>query len=148
VAQRDSVSRQLEQAQRRFEVGLIAITDVQQSQAGYDDSVAAEIQGQRLLANSYEQLREIIGEVVMELAAPGDDLPLVSPDPASPEQWVRTALAQNLTLVSSRLAAEVAEYDIEIQKGTRLPTVNLQASYTDSSSNRATTLHFDPPLGD
>src|SRR6188474_346142 len=37
-AQREAVSRQLEQAQRRFEVGLIAITDVQQSQAGYDDA--------------------------------------------------------------------------------------------------------------
>ena len=45
VAARDSVSRQLEQSQRRFEVGLIAITDVQQSQAGYDDAVAARDRG-------------------------------------------------------------------------------------------------------
>ncbi len=129
VSAREAISRQLEQAQRRFEVGLIAITDVQQSQAGYDDSVAAEIQTQRLLATSYEQLREIIGDVVMELAAPTDELPLLSPDPASPEQWVKTALAQNLTLVSSRVAAEVAEYDIDIQRGSRLPKVSLSASY-------------------
>ena len=144
VSAREAISRQLEQAQRRFEVGLIAITDVQQSQAGYDDSVAAEIQAQRLLANSYEQLREIIGEVVMELAEPGDELPLVSPDPASPEQWVRTALSQNLALVSSRLAAEIAEYDIEIQKGSRLPTVNLQAAYTDTTRDILSTVYPVP----
>lgn len=141
VSAREAISRQLEQAQRRFEVGLIAITDVQQSQAGYDDSVAAEIQAQRLLATSYEQLREIIGDVVTELASPTDELPLLSPDPASPEQWVKTALAQNLSLISSRLAAEVAEYDIDIQKGSRLPTVNFQGSYTNSSNDRAQTIH-------
>jgi outer membrane protein len=141
VSAREAIARQLEQAQRRFEVGLIAITDVQQSQAGYDDAVATEIQSQRLLATSYEQLREIIGDVVTDLAGPTDELPLLSPDPASPEQWVKTALSQNLTLLSTRLAAEVAEYDIEIQKGTRLPTVNLQASYSNSNSDRATTLH-------
>lgn len=141
VSAREAIARQLEQAQRRFEVGLIAITDVQQSQAGFDDAVATEIQSQRLLATSYEQLREIIGDVVTELAAPSDNLPLLSPDPSSPEQWVKTALMQNLTLMSSRLAAEVAEYDIDIQKGSRLPTVNLQGSYTNSSSERATALH-------
>jgi outer membrane protein len=144
VSAREAIARQLEQAQRRFEVGLIAITDVQQSQAGYDDSVATEIQAQRLLATSYEQLREIIGDVVTELAGPTDELPLLSPDPASPEQWVRTALGQNLTLVSSRLAAEVAEYDIDIQKGTRLPTVNLQAAYTDSTRDTLSTIYPVP----
>ena len=57
---------------------------MQQSQAGYDDAVATEIQDQRLLATSYEQLREIIGDVVTDLAGPTDELPLLSPDPASP----------------------------------------------------------------
>ncbi|MEO8467482.1 MAG: TolC family outer membrane protein [Gammaproteobacteria bacterium] len=148
VSAREAIARQLEQAQRRFEVGLIAITDVQQSQAGYDDAVATEIQDQRLLATSYEQLREIIGDVVTDLAGPTDDLPLLSPDPASPEQWVKTALSQNLTLVSTRLAAEVADYDIEIQKGSRLPNVNLQASYSNNDNSRTTTIFQNglPPI--
>ena len=144
VSAREAIARQLEQAQRRFEVGLIAITDVQQSQAGYDDSVATEIQSQRLLATSYEQLREIIGDVVTELAGPTDELPLLAPDPATPEQWVKTALAQNLTLVSSRLAAEVAEYDIDIQRGNRLPKVSLSASVTSDDNQRSQTIFRDP----
>jgi outer membrane protein len=145
VSAREAIARQLEQAQRRFEVGLIAITDVQQSQAGYDDAVAAEIQAQRVLATSYEQLREIIGDMVTDIAAPTDQLPLLSPDPSSPEQWVKTALSQNLTLVSSRIAAEVAEDAIDIQKGSRLPNVSLTASYTGSYNDRLTNLFQPPP---
>src|SRR5690606_40365088 len=63
-ADREAIARQLEQAQQRFEVGLIAITDVQESQAAYDQSVAAEIRAQRDLATARELLREITGERV------------------------------------------------------------------------------------
>jgi outer membrane protein len=147
VSAREAIARQLEQSQRRFEVGLIAITDVQQSQAGFDDAVAAEIEAQRLLATAHEFLREIIGEAVMMLAAPTDELPLLSPDPASPEEWVRTAMQQNLALVSSRLATEVALEDIDVQRGSRLPTLSLSAGYSDSKNDSVTEV-FDPILGD
>ena len=146
VSQRESISRQLEQANRRYEVGLIAITDVQQSQAAYDTSVAAEIEAQRQVASSYEFLREIIGEVVMDLAAPTDDAPLLAPDPPNPEQWVQTALQQNLTLVSSRLAEQVALEDIDVQKGSRLPTLSLSAGYSNARNNSDIEV-FDNVLG-
>ena len=141
VAAREAIARQLEQAQRRFEVGLIAITDVQQSQAGYDDAVAAEIEAQRLLSTSHEFLREIVGEVVTDLQSPTDELPLLTPDPASAEQWVMTALQQNLALVSSRLAAEVALDEIAIQRANRLPTVSLSAAYTEDTNDRTQTIY-------
>jgi outer membrane protein len=148
VAARDSVSRQLEQSQRRFEVGLIAITDVQQSQAGYDDAVAAEIEAQRLLATANEVLREIVGELIPDLAAPTDDLPLLSPDPANAEDWVQMALRQNLALTSSRLAADVAADDIAIQRANRLPTVSLSANYSEDTNDRTQRVFRQPPLGD
>ena len=146
AAQRESISRQLEQANRRFEVGLIAITDVKQSQAAYDNSVAVEIDAQRQLASSHEFLREIIGELVMDLAAPTDDAPLLSPDPPNPEQWVQTAMQQNLTLVSSRLAEQVALEDIDVQRGSRLPTLSLTAGYSDSRNDSDIEV-FDPLAG-
>jgi outer membrane protein len=140
VSARESVARQLEQAQRRFEVGLIAITDVQQSQAGFDDANAAEIEAQRLLSNAHEVLREIVGELVPDLAAPTDDLPLLSPDPNNAEQWVQAALRQNLALNSSRLAAEVAQDDIAIQRSNRLPSLSLSASYSEDTNDRTQTV--------
>jgi outer membrane protein len=139
VSAREAIARQLEQAQRRFEVGLIAITDVQQSQAGYDDAVATEIEAQRLLATAHEFLREIIGDTVMDLASPTDELPLQAPNPANPEEWVQTAMTQNLALISSRLASEIAFDDIAIQRGSRLPTLSLSAGYGESASTRTST---------
>jgi outer membrane protein len=140
IAAREAIGRQLEQAQRRFEVGLIAITDVQQSQAGYDDAVAAVIEAERLLATAHEFLREIIGDDVTELAAPTDDLPLLTPDPANAEQWVSTALQQNLQLVSSRIAADIAADEIDIQKANRLPTLSLSAGYSEANNDQTQTV--------
>lgn len=144
VAARDAISRQLEQAQRRFEVGLIAITDVQQSQAGYDDAVAAEIEAQRLLATSHEVLREIVGEIIQDLSSPTDELPLVSPEPANADQWVQTAMQQNLALVSSRLAADVAADEIDIQQASRLPTLSFSANYTENRQDNVQVVLPDP----
>jgi outer membrane protein len=134
VSARESIARQLEQAQRRFEVGLIAVTDVQETQAGYDTAVADEIAAQRVLATSQEFLREIIGEYVTDLAGPIEDLPLLSPTPADADQWVDTALQQNLSLLSSRMTRDIAEDDIKIQRAVRLPTIDLSAGTSDQTS--------------
>ena len=68
-ADRLAIARQLEQARQRFDVGLIAITDVQESQAAYDQSVASEIQAKRELATAREFLREITGEYTPSLSS-------------------------------------------------------------------------------
>lgn len=146
VAAREAIARQLEQAQRRFEVGLIAITDVQESQAGFDQAVAAEIQAQRSLATAQEFLREIIGDYVTELAAPIDDLPLLAPDPANAEQWVRTALQQNLTLVSNRITADIVQDDITIQRASRFPTLSFSAGLSDRSSETLAIIDTIDPI--
>jgi outer membrane protein len=146
VAAREAIARQLEQAQRRFEVGLIAITDVQQSQAAFDDSVATEIDAQRLLATAQEFLREIIGEIVADLASPIDDLPLLTPEPANAEQWVQAALENNLLLASTRIAADIAQDDISIQRAGRLPTLSLTAAYNESTNDGLVTTF--PFIGD
>jgi len=101
----EAISRQLEQAEKRFEVGLIAITDVQEAKAARDSAAAAVIASKRQLASAEELLREITAEKYSKLAKPGDAMPLKSPDPADEAQWVERSMDQNLALVSSRLAA-------------------------------------------
>ncbi len=143
ILNREAIGRQLEQAQRRFEVGLIAITEVEQAQANFDLAVANTIQAERVLSITYEALRELIGEYITNLAGPTAELPLLSPDPASVEEWVGMALRQNLTLISSRLDADIAENNIAVQRGSRLPTVSLSAGYSDSSTDSTVTLFFE-----
>ena len=134
VAAREALARQLEQAQRRFEVGLIAITDVQEAQAGFDLAVAAEIAAQQALASAQESMRAIIGAHVTELAAPTEQFPLVTPDPTNPELWVRSALDQNPALASSRIAADIAQDGIDIQRATRLPILSFSTGYSQTDA--------------
>ena len=137
-ANRQAIARQLEQAKQRFEVGLIAITDVQESQAAYDQAVADEIGAKRVLATARNQMQEITGQYVGELSAPGDDLPLREPENAELD-WVETALAQNLALVASRLDEQIARDEISFRRNGYYPTVDLVAGIgnfdTDSDTN-------------
>jgi outer membrane protein len=123
-----SAQRQLEQAERRFEVGLIAVTDVQIARAARDSSNAAVIAARRTLASAEEQLRAITGEKYQALARPSDDMPLLTPDPASEDAWVSTALSQNATLTASRLAADISHDDYLASIGGHLPQVNASVS--------------------
>jgi outer membrane protein len=134
-ADKRAIARQLEQARQRFEVGLIAITDVQESQAAYDQSVAAEIQAKRELATARELLREITGEYIRELSAPTEQFPLVSPNPATEENWIDIAMDQNLSLVSSRFDEEIARDEISSRRNGHYPTLDLVASYDTSDTD-------------
>ena len=69
-AAKEAIGRQLEQAQKRFEVGLSAITDVQEAQASYDSAVAGVIEGKRQLAVAREALRAITGGYYTGLPMP------------------------------------------------------------------------------
>ena len=137
-ADRLAIARQLEQAKQRFDVGLIAITDVQESQAAYDQSVAAEIQAKRELATAREFLREITGEYVSTLSAPVENFPLPNPNPADERSWIDLAMGQNLALISSRLDEKIARDEISFRRNGHYPSIDLVASTgaTDSRAER------------
>jgi outer membrane protein len=133
-ADRMAIARQLEQAKQRFEVGLIAITDVQESQAAYDQAVANEIAAKRSLATAREFLREITGEYVPALSAPGEDFPLITPTPNDEESWVDLSMSQNLNLVASRLDEQIARDEIAFRRTGHYPTLDLVARSGESNS--------------
>ena len=133
-ANRTAISRQLEQAKQRFEVGLIAITDVQESQAAYDQAVAAEIGAKRTLATAREFLREITGQHVQELSAPGEDLPLRKPNPSDEQSWIDLSMSQNLALVASRLDERLARDEISFRRNGHYPSIDLVANSGESDS--------------
>jgi len=145
-ANRTAIARQLEQAKQRFDVGLIAITDVQESQAAYDQAVADEIGAKRSLATAREFLREITGIYVTKLSAPGDDLPLNSPDPEDEASWIDLAMGQNLSLNSARLDEQLASDEVSFQRTGHYPTLDLVASTGDRDVDADRSINGLPPL--
>ena len=142
IAEKTAIGRQLEQAQKRFEVGLIAITDVHEAQARYDSAVAQELLAKNLLDNANQALQVIIADTpYTRLAQLGDRLELNIPDPNDIDDWEETALDNNRSLVSSLAALKAAQFARDQQSGSDNPTVDFRASYTDNSLD-------DESLGD
>ncbi|MDH4259508.1 MAG: TolC family outer membrane protein [Gammaproteobacteria bacterium] len=134
-AAHDAIARQLEQSEKRFEVGLIAVTDVQEAKAAFDSATAALIQAKRNLATAQEQLRELTGNTFDELSRPGADMPLAGPDPANADDWVQLAMNQNARLTSSRLAADITRQDVSSERGGHFPSIDLIASRSSTDIN-------------
>ncbi|UCE89783.1 MAG: TolC family outer membrane protein [Pseudomonadota bacterium] len=134
-SEKKAIGEQLNQTKQRFNVGLTAITDVAESQAGYDQSVAQEIAAENQLAIAREELREVTGVYYDNLARLAEDFPLLTPEPANIEEWVKTALDQNLFLIAAENAMQTAEHEVKRQRAGHLPTLNLNAGYsaTDQS---------------
>jgi len=131
----DAISRQLEQADKRFEVGLIAITDVQEARAARDTAAADLIAAKRAYATSQELLREITDMQYASLSVPSGTMPLAVPEPADPQKWVDTSMQQNLALTSSRLGADIARDNVRSAFGGHLPTVDLVVTKSHSESD-------------
>lgn len=146
-ADRTAIARQLEQAKQRFEVGLIAITDVQESQAAYDQSVADEIGAKRQLATAREFLREITGEYVTQLSAPKDDMPLRRPA-KSERDWVDMSLQQNLNLVASRLDEKLARDEISFRRNGYYPSLELTVRSNEADTDSDNTYDYIDPITD
>jgi outer membrane protein len=145
-AAREAISHQLEQAEKRFEVGLIAVTDVEEARAANDQAAATVIAAKRTLATAREILREVTGDSVETLSRPSDEMPLVNPDPIGEDQWVRAALDQNLALSSARLAAEIARDAVSVAEAGHMPSVDLIAR-TSNTDVTGTTSFIDPTAG-
>jgi outer membrane protein len=121
--------RQLEQSKQRFQVGLVAITDVNDNQAAYDRSRANLISAKNALDNAWEALRRVVGPVHLPLARLGKKLPLTPPQPDDVNKWAQTALRNNYLILADQQAAEAAKKQIEIERSGHFPTLNMQAGY-------------------
>jgi outer membrane protein len=131
----DAISRQLEQADKRFEVGLIAITDVQEARAARDTAAADLIAAKRQLATAQEFLREITDMQYQVLATPRGTMPLAIPEPADPQKWVEASMEQNLALTSSRIGAEIARDNVRRAFSGHLPSIDLAVGKSHSESD-------------
>jgi outer membrane protein len=134
-AEKEAIGRQLEQSQERFNVGLIAITDVRESQASYDNAVANEIVARNTLRNNIEALRVIIGDPVDDLVPLAESFPLLLPEPSDINEWQSTALKNNLNIKAAKYALTAAKENYEASLAGHYPTLNLRAAHAFDSSD-------------
>lgn len=128
---KQSSEQQWLQMQQRFEVGLIAITDVHEAKARLDQAIADEIQQQVTLDNAYMALSEETGQHHHDLSVDLNvaDLDAVFTD-ESADTWVQQALEYNLQLQIAQLALQNALQEIKRHRKQHLPTLDLVAQHS------------------
>ncbi len=142
-ATKDAFEQQLEQSRQRFEVGLIAATDVEEAKAGFDRALARVIAAENDLDTAREALRAVTGEYHQDLATLGQDLPLVVPEPADIDEWTALGLRQNLDVAATELASRFAREEVRRREAGRLPTVDLNAEYKHNAGARFRAMRTD-----
>ncbi|MGA7437550.1 MAG: TolC family outer membrane protein [Luteibacter sp.] len=132
-ANEQALARQLEQAQQRFDVGLSAITDVQDAKAQHDTAVAQVITAENTLADSREALTQITGQPADNLKKLRDQLPMDAPSPNDAKAWVAEAVKSSPTIIAAQYNVESAEHSISSARAGHLPTLDATLGYSKST---------------
>ncbi|NDO79867.1 outer membrane channel protein TolC [Citrobacter sp. NCU1] len=150
-AQKQAIYRQLDQTTQRFNVGLVAITDVQNARSQYDTVLADEVTARNNLDNAVETLRQVTGNYYPELASLNVD-GFKTNKPQAVNALLKEAENRNLTLLQARLSQDLAREQIRLAQDGHLPTLDLNAStgisdtsYSGSKTN--STQYDDSNLG-
>ncbi|MYL27648.1 MULTISPECIES: TolC family outer membrane protein [Halomonadaceae] len=126
-AQEAALRRQWEQAKERYDVGLVATTEVEEARAGYDASRSQRIAAQSQLDIERESLARLTGQFPETLERLETDFPISSPEPANPKAWAQTALEQNWELKAQQLTVDATREQLSAARSEHLPTLDLFA---------------------
>ncbi|WP_246450512.1 TolC family outer membrane protein [Sphingomonas rhizophila] len=118
------LSTNLEATRDRFEIGDLTRTDVAQSESRLSLGRANLATARGRLTSSEENYRRVIGKAPGVLAPP----PPLPPLPATADEAVRIALANNPDLIAVTRQASAAGLDVRATRASRLPTVSGVAS--------------------
>ncbi len=134
-AETKAVSKELAQTNQRFEVGLIAITDVHEAQSRYDRAVANQIVATNNLDNTHELLQLITGQYHYDLLMLKDKVALTKPQPENIKKWVSEAENNNINVKATRIGLNIAKRSISLSQSGHYPSLSLSANYSDNNSD-------------
>jgi outer membrane protein len=147
----DVLTRQLQAARDRFEVGEVTRTDVAQAEARLSRATSERIQAQGNVTSSRANYRRAVGAEIGQIEA----APRITDIPASYDAAVQTALEENPLLVSAQFTEAASRDAIEVSRGSLRPTVSVNGdlSYNDelqfrnsSTESAAITARLNVPL--
>lgn len=130
-----AIQQQLEQTQQRYDVGLIAITDVHEARAAYDLAIVDRLTEEVRLGIAYENLTLITGQSHSSINNLASNFPVTKPQPENSDAWVNFASANNLNIKLAVQLAKASNQNAKVKKAAHLPTIQAVFRYNDSSSD-------------
>jgi protease secretion system outer membrane protein len=133
-----AAQEQLQQAKQRFEKGFGTITEISEAQAGYDMALADGLEIVNSVEFTRRELEHLTGQYPDGLCKVlPEKMALAQPAPKNVQSWIDLALANNYEVVGGHQEIQIAKREIEKQKFSRYPTVDLVAgrNYSESENN-------------
>lgn len=118
------LSVNVEATRDRFQIGDLTRTDIAQSESRLALAQGQLRSAEAQLIGSRERYIQLVGEAPVDLQAP----PMLPNLPASADDAVQQALAQNPDIEAAQYLVEASRYDVKSAKGARLPQVTGSAN--------------------
>ena len=140
TAQRDAFAQQLAQSKRSFDVGLSSITDLNESQARNDLGLAQVIGARNDLEVKRRTLEKLIARELPPLAVVDPEANISVLNESQTSQLLERAPIDALQVAAGETAEQVARLEVDRQRATRAPTVDLVLR----AEERHTTAYVSP----
>ena len=135
-AEEKAIGRQKDLAKKRFDVGLAAITEVQETQAAFDLTVVSRIAREAQLDSAQETLTSIVGKDIKLLSPLIDEFEISLPDPLDRESWVSLGIQNNYQLKSAKLQRDAAQAAARGSASNHLPQIDLVGRVSQSTTKQ------------
>ena len=131
-----AIKKQLDQTSQRYEVGLSAITEVQEAQLAFDLSMASRTRIEGTVFTAQEALNALVGKEILSIDGLVNDLSVSNPVPASKEEWARKAVENNFRLKAANLRKFASKNNARSVASNHLPKVDIVGTQTESETNQ------------
>ena len=131
-----SVQSQLDQAKRRFKLGVGTVTEVNEAQANLDDVTARALEWTNSLEyakRAIENLTGVYPERLLGLDA--SKMPLTLSELKDVDSWIGNALSKNPAIVAAEQDIKIVTQEIEKSNAGHFPTLDLLASRAHTLSD-------------
>lgn len=142
----DAVTRQLDQAGKRYRQGAGTVVEVSEAQASLEMARAEHVQAIGDLEDVRQGLWRMTGEpVAIDAYLDPARLPQEFSTSAALDFWLQSAGEHNPEIMAARYAVEAARQDIEKKRAGHYPSVDLVGvrSYSENDSNNTLGASFD-----
>ncbi|MBR5599655.1 MAG: TolC family outer membrane protein [Alphaproteobacteria bacterium] len=119
------LKKELEETRERFKVGEVTTTDISQAEASFASAQSQRISAEGNLEASKAVYEQIIGTSPKDINNPKEIEKLF---PKNMEEALKYAQSNNYTLTVAKQTLKAKNYDVKINKGDLLPSVNAYAT--------------------
>ena len=142
-SENDAIKSQLDESKKRFEVGLIAITEYAEAKASFDLSETKYIEAKNLSDIKKETLYVLTGKHFKIFSLLELNINAKNPEPDDIKSWENFSLSQNLDLLAYKRAQDIATANLKYERSKHYPKLDIYGAVKETDKGGGTSGAFE-----